>query len=345
MSGTAGGHALINNKGSALLKFTSPFTATGSGAKTLYADQDNALGSTEFAGSIPDSAGGATALNKNGLGTLILSTANTFTGGVSIKGGTLRMAHVSSIAAGDIKFVTGGTGSGVLQMAYSGTNTTLGNLFLQTSATINLGTTPGASLNFGSATGWTAGAILTVSNSSIGKLYITNTNGVALDQIKSAEDPSATASLTADGLLTFTSSSTPYSTWLSYYPNITNFPGGTNNTTDTADPDGDSFNNNTEFAFDGDPTVGSPSLITSSNSGSGNVAISYVRRKASAGGAAYFIQGNPTLTNAWTNYTPATIITNANGTNGIALPDYYERNTFEVPANGKNFYRVNALVE
>ncbi|MEI6340305.1 MAG: hypothetical protein WCQ57_17265, partial [Verrucomicrobiota bacterium] len=115
--------------------------------------------------------------------------------------------------------------------------------------------------------------------------------------------------------------------------------------TDTADPDGDSFNNNTEFAFDGNPTVGSPSLITSSNSGSGNVAISYVRRKASAGGAAYFIQGNPTLTNAWTNYTPATIITNANGTNGIALPDYYERNTFEVPANGKNFYRVNALVE
>ncbi|MEI7865928.1 MAG: autotransporter-associated beta strand repeat-containing protein, partial [Chthoniobacterales bacterium] len=218
MSGTAGGHALINNKGAALLKFTAPFTVSGSGAKTLYADQDNALGSTEFAGSIPDSAGGATALNKNGLGTLILSTANTFTGGVSIKGGTLRMAHVSSIAAGDIKFVTGGTGSGVLQMAYSGTNTTLGNLFLQTNATINLGTTPGASLNFGSATGWTAGAILTVSNSSIGKLYITNTNGVALDQIKSAEDPSATASLTADGLLTFTSSSTPYSTWLSYYP-------------------------------------------------------------------------------------------------------------------------------
>jgi len=345
MSGTVGGHALINNKGAALLKFTAPVTATGSGAKTLYADQESVLASTELAGSIPDSAAGAIALNKNGLGILILSASNAFTGGVSIKGGTLRMANVFSIAAGDVKFVVGGTGSGVMQVAYTGTSPILGNLLLQTNATINLGSTPGASLNFGAATNWAANFILTVSNSSIGKLYINNATGVALDQIKSAEDPLATASLAADGLLIFTSSSTPYSTWLSYYPTITNFPGGVSNTNGTADPDGDNFNNNTEFAFDGNPTVGSPSLITFSNSGSGNVAISYVRRKASAGGAAYLIQGNPTLTNAWTNYTPATIITNANGTNGIALPDYYERNTFEVPANGKNFYRVNALVD
>ena len=146
-------------------------------------------------------------------------------------------------------------------------------------------------------------------------------------------------------MLIFTSPSTPYSTWLTYYPNITNFPGGTNNTAGGADPDGDGFKNDTEFAFDGDPTVGSPGFLTASNTGAGNVSISYLRRKASAGGAAYQIQGNPTLTNAWTNYTSAIIITNANGTNGIALPDYYERNTFEVPANGKNFYRVNALVE
>jgi len=340
ISGTAGGHALINNKGAALLRFTAPLTVTGSGAKTLYADQDNALASTEFAGSIPDSAAGAIALNKNGLGSLILSASNTFSGGVSIKGGTLRLANASAIAAGDVKFVTGGTGSEILQVAYGGVGPTLGNLLLQTNAAIDLGATPGAVLKFGSATGWTTGFTLTVSNSSIGKLYITNTNGVALDQIKSAEDPSATASLSADGLLTFASSSNAYSVWLALYPSLTNTNG-------TADPDGDGFDNNMEFAFDGNPTVGSPAMISAASSGAGTV-FSFIASTNTAA-VSYMVQSTTNLaTGSWTNNTGVTAtITNSSNQTNPAIPLYpsYVRREFRVVLAGSNsFYRVKATI-
>jgi autotransporter-associated beta strand protein len=207
LAGAAGGHALINNKGSALLKFTTGLTATGAGAKTLYADQDNTNGVTEFAGEIPNSSGGTTALNKNGAGTLILSAANTFTGGFSLKGGTLELRHAQSLSAENaLTFSTGGTGLGRVKVAYPGTGSGLGNLLLLVDGTIDLGTDNTAQIRFGSATGWTADKILTVTNSTGGgKLYILETNNVALSQIKSAENPTYPASLALDGLLTFTS--------------------------------------------------------------------------------------------------------------------------------------------
>jgi autotransporter-associated beta strand protein len=205
LAGTVGG-ALIANKGPALLKFTAPVTATGAGAKTFYSDQDDANGVTEFAGEIPNSSGGTTALNKNGAGTLILSAANTFTGGFSLKGGTLELRHAQSLAAANaLTFTTGGTGLGRVKVAYPGTGSDLGNLLLLVDGTIDLGTDSTAQLRFGTATGWTADKILTVANSTGGgKLYILDTNNVALSQIKSLENPTYTASLAANGLLTFT---------------------------------------------------------------------------------------------------------------------------------------------
>ena len=201
LSGTTNG-ALINNKGTALLKFTSNLTVTGNGTKTLYADQDDVLGATEFAGSIPDSAAGATLLNKNGLGTLVLSAANTFTGGVTLKGGTLQLGHASALSSGNVSFTSNGVGSGVVKLAYSGNGPTLGNLLVQRTARIDLGTTAGASITFATATGWTAG--LTVANSSIGKLYILDATGLDLAQIISVETPAVPATRDAvTGLITF----------------------------------------------------------------------------------------------------------------------------------------------
>ncbi len=189
LAGTTNG-ALVNNKGSALLKFTSALTATGSGIKTLYADQDFASGSTEFSGSIPDSAGGATLLNKNGLGTLILSAANTFTGGTTIKGGTLQLGHASALASsGNVAFTSNGVGTGAIKLAYSGSGPTLGNLLVQRNATIDLGATAGASITFATAAGWTAGTTLTVANSATASLYILNATGLDLAQIVSFEMP------------------------------------------------------------------------------------------------------------------------------------------------------------
>ena len=205
LAGTVGA-ALIANKGPALLKFTAPVTATGVGTKTFYADQDDANGVTEFAGEIPNSSGGTTALNKNGPGMLILSAANTFTGGFTLKGGTLELRNGQSLATGNILTVpTNATLFPRVKVAYAGAGSDLGNLTLGADATIDLGTDSTAEIRFGSATGWTADKNLSVANSSGGgRLYILDTNNVALSQIKSVENPTWPASLDANGLLTFT---------------------------------------------------------------------------------------------------------------------------------------------
>jgi autotransporter-associated beta strand protein len=216
--GTVGG-ALIANKGSALLKFTAPVTATGVGTKTLYADQDDANGVTEFAGEIPDSSGGTTELNKNGAGTLILSGINTFTGGFTLKGGTLELRNAQSLAPGNALTVP--SNANVLprvKVAYAGAGLDLGNLLVQADATIDLGTDNTAEIRFGSAKGWTAGKILTVAKSTGGgKMYILSPTELDLSQIKSLENPTWPASIDANGLVTFTAptpSGTTFTSWL-----------------------------------------------------------------------------------------------------------------------------------
>jgi len=205
LAGSNAGHALIANKAAALLKFTSLFTATGPGAKTLYVDQDDVGGITELAGSIPNSAdGSAIALNKNGLGTLVLSASNTFTGGVTIKGGTLKLANSQALAGGDVIIPTSGVGSCKLSVNYSGQGSQLGVLTLQpnAAATIDLGTNSASSLSFASAT-LSASALLTIANSTKGSLYITDTNSVPLSQIKSVENPTYLPDFTTNGKLIF----------------------------------------------------------------------------------------------------------------------------------------------
>jgi hypothetical protein len=116
------------------------------------------------------------------------------------------LKHDQSLAAGNLlTFPTNGTGSGHVKVAYAGAGPNLGNLLVLTNASIDLGTNPNSKIRFGSATNWTnANIILTITNSSGGgQLYITNTNGVALNQIKSAGNSSSTASLNSEGLLTF----------------------------------------------------------------------------------------------------------------------------------------------
>jgi hypothetical protein len=76
---------------------------------------------------------------------------------------------------------------------------------VQADATIDLGTDNTAQIRFGSATGWTAGKILTIANSTGGgKMYILSPTGLDLNQIKSLENPTWPASLDTNGLLTFT---------------------------------------------------------------------------------------------------------------------------------------------
>lgn len=145
-----------------------------------------------------------------------------------------------------------------------------------------------------------------------------------------------TNNFAATGVLSITNGSGPtnnYANWLTNYPSLTG-----PDALGTADPDGDGFVNNLEFAFDGNPTIGTPALLTVTSAGT-NALFNWVERKNPPGGVTYEVQKSTALTNGWT---PATglAISNSPDQTGILIPADYERKEFEVPASGKDFYRV-----
>ncbi|MBU3664273.1 MAG: fibronectin type III domain-containing protein [Chthoniobacterales bacterium] len=121
-----------------------------------------------------------------------------------------------------------------------------------------------------------------------------------------------------------------YNTWLTAYPGLTNTSPG-------ADPDGDGFSNVKEYAFDGNPTVGTPSLLASSNSGA-FVVFRFVGLKGAAGN--YAVQNSTNLSTSVFTNTAIPVATSADQS-GVLLPSSYERREFSVPLGStNNFYRV-----
>jgi len=153
--------------------------------------------------------------------------------------------------------------------------------------------------------------------------------------------PSGTISFTSANATTQTlavtgsvtsGSQTPYATWLTSYPSLTG-----NATLGTADPDGDGFNNDMEFAFDGDPTVPTSSLLTAT-SAAGNMTVTFVARKS---GTTYQVQSTTNLVSGFTNN--PVLVTVSTDQPGVLLPDQYERRQFTAPITGsKIFFRVVA---
>jgi fibronectin-binding autotransporter adhesin len=149
-----------------------------------------------------------------------------------------------------------------------------------------------------------------------------------------------TNSFTSTGVLSITNGGEPtnnYASWLTNYPSLTG-----PDALGTADPDGDGFSNNLEYAFDGNPTVGTPALLTVTKSGSDAV-FNFVARKNPPGGVTYDVQSTANLASGpWgsAGITPS-ISTNQSG---ILIPADYERRQFSVPASGKNFYRVQGTI-
>lgn len=85
---------------SGLLKFTSDFTSTSAGSKSLVL-QGSTAGTGEVAGAIVDnSPTNRTSVAKNGTGRWTLSGTNTFTGGVQVNGGVLAITKSSSLGVG-----------------------------------------------------------------------------------------------------------------------------------------------------------------------------------------------------------------------------------------------------
>jgi len=97
LAGATGG-AVLDQSGNGTLTFTSNFTATGGGAKTLTL-QGSTAGTGVIQGVIKDSSSGATSLTKNGTGTWTLSGTNTYTGNTTVTAGTLIISGSTSAAA------------------------------------------------------------------------------------------------------------------------------------------------------------------------------------------------------------------------------------------------------
>src|SRR5262249_49575804 len=77
--------------GSAPLSFTSSFTATGAGSKTLNLQGSN-TGANTISGAIVDnSATNKTSVSKSGAGTWVLAGANTYTGTTTVNTGSLQI--------------------------------------------------------------------------------------------------------------------------------------------------------------------------------------------------------------------------------------------------------------
>jgi fibronectin-binding autotransporter adhesin len=118
LAGTSGG-AILDQSGTGNLKFTSAMTATGVGAKTL-ALQGSTAGTGEISGNINET-NGAISLEKSGTGTWTLSGSNNYSGGTTIRAGTLRLSGTSALSTNGVIFgASSAANNSTLQLAGGG---------------------------------------------------------------------------------------------------------------------------------------------------------------------------------------------------------------------------------
>ena len=229
---------------------------------------------------------------------------------------------------------TNGTASAYQTFSASGSNLT-GNLSVSTPPSFEIsmnGTAYSGMLSLVPANG-------TVSNTPLYvRIAASAPVGTPSGLILLSSANATTQNLTVSGNVT-SGSQAAYASWIANYPSLTG-----NATLGTADPDGDGFNNNMEFAFDGNPTAMTPHLLNSQSSG-GNMTISFVARNTNPPGATYQVQSTTNLVTGFSVDNTVTVIPSSDQT-GILLPDQYQRLEFTVPVPAsKVFYRIKATIQ
>ena len=364
--------ASIDQSGLGVLKFTADVVATNLGPKILFLEGSSS-GEGELAGVISNSSSSTVSLVKRGTGTWTLSGSNVFTGPTSVEAGTLVVS--GSLPTNSVSISNGATvaGLGRLQgdVALSGIldpgtadlkgpMTVDGSLLVEADGAVNL--TIDSLANYDRVAGTTAVTINGTINVAASDTYSPNTgntfqlfsspiDGVPVLNLTPLADTNyvwVTNNFPSTGQISVTNNSpilTPYGSWLTNYPGITNFPGGASNTNGMADPDGDGLINELEFAFDGDPTVGTPALLNVVQS-EPDAVFSFLA-STNPGAVSYLVQSTTNLRTGWSNNiaVTASIIDSPNQTNPvIPLFPSYLRREFSVPQNGNSFYRVQATI-
>jgi autotransporter-associated beta strand protein len=256
---------------------------------------------------------------KTGAGKWVLGGANTYTGDTIVSEGVLELG-----LGGSLRLVVGDSGvnnqlkgagtlnlNGQLAFDLSGASTNTNSAWTIVSNPLGATYGPGFSVTgFGGSGGkWT--------NTTNGVSYVF-TQSIGVLSVESAAPP------------------TPYDAWISYWQGID--PGFTN-TAPGGDPDGDTFSNKLEFAFGGDPTIGTAALLSAVRSGP-DVVFNYIAL-TNNNAATYAVQNTTNLaTGPWTN--ASVTLSNATNQSGILIPADYVRKEFTVPAAGKAFYRLRA---
>jgi autotransporter-associated beta strand protein len=154
--------------------------AAGTGTNTLTIGQNS---NTTFGLIITNGATAKTTVVKSGSGTLGISGANTFTGGLTLSAGTLQMTGAGNLLPGTLAVTfNGGTFSTGPATGYT---ETVGTLSVTDNSTISFGTSS-HKLNFAnsSAIGWTTGKTLTITgwagtagnSGTAGQLFVGNNN-------------------------------------------------------------------------------------------------------------------------------------------------------------------------
>ena len=179
--------SIVNGTGSRVLTLTSgdiTRTAGSSGSQTL-AMTELALGGNSLmdiggTGSLTISSeiSGAYSLTKSGAGELILSGANTFSGGVTVSAGTLTLSNASALGTGDVT-LAGGT------LRLNALNVSVGTLSVTGNSTIDFSGVSTLNLtNFSLSAGVTLNIINWAAASDF--FYTTNWTGATKDVMGSA---------------------------------------------------------------------------------------------------------------------------------------------------------------
>lgn len=129
----------------------------------------------------------------------------------------------------------------------------------------------------------------------------------------------------------------PYTQWLANYPSLAE-------TNKFADPDGDGFNNGTEFAYDGNPTVGTPAFLRIARTAS-NAVVSFVAHNSLFPDSYVVLSSTNLVTASFaTNVSATGSIVDSPDQSGLLLSNIYTRKQFTVPLSAKEFFRVKAFL-